>query len=127
MDTQVLNTRNSGPQRYVSPQAQSSSAPVYTPHPTTSQGHPLGRPYPDSASTEVRVPRGPGMRPAAEVYPQPQPRPEPVFNVKPQNVRSVEERHQAYKLAQEALHDRHYEDNNLRTAAEIALAEFFLA
>jgi hypothetical protein len=142
VDTKVMNTiqnqnpypgaRTSGsqnpvPQKFTSPQPQNAASPVYTPvrppastgvvpagsqpHPVTPQGYPLGRPYPDSPQP---------------VVPVRQSQAQPVFNVEPQT-RSVEERHQAYKLAQEALHDRHYEDNNFRTAAEIALAEFFLA
>ncbi len=120
MDTQVMNRNsNSAPQRVMSPQAQNASAPMYTPHPQTPQEYPLGRPYPDSVPpADRRLTTGPSGY---------QPRPEPVFNVKPQNVRSVDERHSAFLKAQEALHDRHYEDNNLRLQAEIALAEFFLA
>jgi hypothetical protein len=116
MDTQVLPVDRSGPQRRLS-----QPGPVYTPHPSTPQGYPLGRPYPDSVQPVVPV-----RAPLPQQPPQaPQVRPEPVFSGHP--VRSVEERHGAFLKAQEALHDRHYEDNNLRLQAEIALAEFFLS
>lgn len=118
METQVLNTETN---RGISPQAQNAATPMF--HPSTPQGQPLGRPYRDSAP-QPRLPQsGPYQRP---VEPQrPQERPQPNFGGKPQ--RSVDERHDAFRRAQEALHDRHYEDNNLRLQAEIALAEFFLA
>lgn len=40
--------------------------------------------------------------------------------------KSLEERHEAFRRAADALHDRHYEDNSLRLEAELRLAEFFL-
>lgn len=127
MDTQVMNVsgNNSGPQPSysprgpvnpgVNPQAVSASSPLWV---DPKSGQKASYHSPDRVS---------GLQPqyAPRIPPVGQPRPEPQFQGKVQ--RSVQERHEAFQRAAEALHDRHYEDNNIRLEAELRLAEFFLS
>lgn len=79
----------------------------------------LGRPYPVDSRPQPRLQESQVLLQASQARPQP--------NLGAKPVRSVEERHAAFLRASEALHDRHYEDNNLRLEAELRLAEFFLS